>query len=166
MQPDQDIRTEDRLDFDLMDNKLLQKYLLELKSQRLEFEAVPDDEILERMSLRRDNRPTLAAVMSFSSCPQAYFPQWCVTAVVIPGKKMGETCDEYRFLDNRRIEGPISEMVAGAVCFVGRNKHKAMRFTEDVKRVDVPEFPLKTVREVVFNALVHRDYSPYTEGSV
>lgn len=33
------------------------------------------------------------------------------------------------------------------------------------KRNDKPEYPIRAIREVILNALMHRDYSLHTEGS-
>lgn len=50
--------------------------------------------------------------MNFSPYPQAYFPQLCITVIVVPGKEMGEIGNQGEiFLDNQRIEGTISEML-------------------------------------------------------
>ncbi len=54
-------------------------------------------------------------------------------------------------------------MVEAAVSFVAVNMRESISVI-DGKRIDKPEYPLTAVREAVLNALVHRDYSPYTEG--
>ena len=48
------------------------------------------------------------------------FPQLCVTAVVVPGDRIGSMNDDgVRFLENKQITGAIPEMVDEAVGFVG-----------------------------------------------
>jgi ATP-dependent DNA helicase RecG len=118
------------------------------------------------MGLIKDGFPTLAGVMCLSSYPQAAFPQLCVTAVVIPGTRMGETGSEgERFLDNRRIEGTIGEMLDETIRFIQRNMREKTIVGNDGKRNDKTEYPINAVREAVLNALMHRDYSIHTEGT-
>lgn len=160
-----DIRTVPNTDFNFLNTELVQQYLLALKLNRTNIQSMSDDDILDMMSIRRDGLPTLAAIMSFSKYPQATFPQFCITAVLVPGVKMGEiTNDGKRFLDNKRIEGTIKEMADAAVNFVAMNMKQQVKFDTKGKRIDVAEYPLEAVREIILNALVHRDYSVYTEG--
>ena len=50
-------------------------------------------------------------------------------------------------------------MVDAALAFVRRNVRVAALFPKDeTNRRDLPEYPLVAVREVVTNAVVHRDY--------
>ena len=70
-----------------------------------------------------------------------------------------------RFSDSKRLEGNLPELLDGAVSFVNSNMRTALRVEQNTgKRVDIPEYPMDAVREVVLNALVHRDYSRYTEN--
>lgn len=60
--------------------------------------------------------------MIFSPYPQAYFPQICITAIAVPGTKIGNLGDSgERFLDNQRIEGSISERLAELIRFAKKN---------------------------------------------
>ena len=158
-----DIRPTD-MPLDALDRKSLDAYLSDVRRGRPNTGNISDDALLSLMGLVKDGRPTLSAVMCFSAYPQAVYPQLCVTAVLVPGTEMGETADDgTRFLANRRIEGTIPQMIEGAVDFVAMNMRERVAFA-DGKRIDRPEYPLTAVREAVVNALVHRDYSVYTEG--
>lgn len=162
-----ELRTVDRVRVDLFDRERLAKYLAEIKTERKNLsENVSDADILELMGVTYKGNPTLAGVLTFSRYPQTYFPQLCITAVVVPGTVIGDTdFDGARFIDNARITGAIPEMLTEAVEFVRKNSRTKTIIDEDGHRNDRPEYPLKAVREVVLNALVHRDYSIYTENT-
>lgn len=161
-----DIRAIDRVSFASLDQKLLEQYIELLKKGKPRLAAIPDEEIYELMSIKRDDRITLSAVMNFCPYPQAYFPQLCIIATVVPGTEVGTIGDQgERFTDNQRIEGNISDMLDGAMQFVNRNMRiKTIINPHTGKREDRPDYPITAVREAVLNALVHRDYSIHTEG--
>lgn len=161
-----DIRVVSNAKLSLFDTEKLNEYISAVKSERINLaNNVSDEEIMELMGITVDGVPTLAGVMTFSKYPQGYFPQLCITAVCIPGLEMGDTDDkQVRFTDNRRITGPISEMLSEAVEFVRRNSRYKTIIDRYGKRIDKEEYPIKAVREAVLNALVHRDYSIYTEN--
>ena len=117
------------------------------------------------MGVLKDGKPTLAAILSFSRYPQAYFPQLCITAVAVPGTEIGDMENDARFIDNKRITGSIPEMLEAAVDFVRRNSRTKTIIDEDGNRHDQTEYPMRAIREAILNALVHRDYSIYTEGT-
>lgn len=161
-----DIRAIDRVSFASLDQRLLEEYIELLKKGKPRLAAIPDEEIYELMSIKRDDRITLSAVMNFCPYPQAYFPQLCIIATVVPGTEVGTIGDQgERFTDNQRIEGNISDMLDGAMQFVNRNmRTKTIINPHTGKREDRPDYPITAVREAVLNALVHRDYSIHTEG--
>lgn len=161
-----DIRAIDRVSFASLDHKLLEQYIELLKKGKPRLAAIPDEEIYELMSIKRDDRITLSAVMNFCPYPQAYFPQLCIIATVVPGTEVGMIGDQgERFTDNQRIEGNISDMLDGAMQFVNRNMRiKTIINPHTGKREDRPDYPITAVREALLNALVHRDYSIHTEG--
>ena len=105
-------------------------------------------------------------MLLFSPYPQAYFPQLCITAIVVPGNELGNLGESgERFIDNERIEGNISEMLDSALQFVKRNmRTKTIINQETGKREDKTDYPIPAIREAIINALVHRDYSIHTEG--
>jgi len=161
-----DIRTVELAYVAHFNTELLDAYIAAIKKNKPNTEKLSSEEILQLMGIVRDGVPTLAGVLCLSSYPQAAFPQLCVTAVVIPGTQMGETgLDGERFLDNKRIEGTIGEMLEETIRFVGRNMREKTIVGSDGKRNDKTEYPINAVREAVLNALMHRDYSIHTEGT-
>lgn len=162
-----ELRTVDRIKLSLFDQERLSEYLAEVKAERKNLsDNVSDEDILELMGITYEGKPTLAGIMTFSRYPQTYFPQLCITAVVVPGTQIGDTDDdEARFIDNARITGAIPEMVEEAVEFVRRNSRTKTIVDDEGRRNDRPEYPIKAVREVILNALIHRDYSVYTENT-
>ncbi len=151
----------------LMDQDKMKKYVLEKSIDRPGFSKLSEEQAYEMLALTRQGVPTLAAVMNFCIFPQGYFPQYAITAVVVPGKELGDIMeDSTRFLDNKRIEGTIPEMISEALMFCKRNmKIRTIVDRETGKRTDKTEYPIAALREAILNALIHRDYSIHTEGT-
>ena len=161
-----DIRIAELADVSQFDKILIDNYIAAIKENKPNTTKLSDDDILQLMGIVKNNQPTLAGVLCFSKYPQAAFPQFCVTAVVVPGTQMGETgIDGERFIANKRIEGTIGQMLDETILFVKRNMKEKTIIDNNGKRNDKTEYPIKAVREAVLNALMHRDYSIYTEGT-
>lgn len=162
-----DEREVERIDLSYMDREILDKYIVEKKQAKPKFSKLNEEQIYEMLNIKRDERFTLAAVMNFALYPQGVFPQLGITAVVVPGYSIGELGNSgERFVDNKRIEGTISEMLEEAIVFCKRNmKIKTIIDSKTGKRNDRTEYPINAVREAILNALIHRDYSVHTEGT-
>jgi ATP-dependent DNA helicase RecG len=110
-------------------------------------------------------RPTLAGLLTFGTYPQQFLSQLVITFVQFYGiTETEKTPRGARFLDNRKFEGPIPEMVTDTVNHVLASIRKSS-LIDGLFRRDVPEYPEEAVREAVLNAVAHRDYSPYVRGS-
>lgn len=162
-----ELRTNDRAEMTDINTDEYQLYLLELKKNKPHLAKLEEREINRLQGFVVDNKPTVAALMLFSVYPQAYFPQLCITAVSVPGKEMSATGSVgERFIDNKRIEGSITQMLNDALIFVRKNmKVKTIIDAETGMRNDRTEYPVIAVRELVLNALIHRDYSIHTESA-
>ena len=161
-----DVREIPRATFQSLNRDALDEYIQKLKKGKPNLETLPDKDIYELIGITRNGVLTLNAVLLFSLYPQAYFPQLCITAVVVPGKEVGDLGDYgERFSDNQKIEGTISEMLQGALKFVEKNMRTMTIINPNTGvREDRSEYPMLAVREAILNALVHRDYSIHTEG--
>lgn len=161
-----DIREVPRATMAALDQESLNQYITLLKQGKPHLSSMKDEMIYELVSIKRNSEITLSATLLFSPYPQAYFPQLCIKAIVVPGTELGETgVAGERFLDNQRIEGNIPDMLSGALQFVKRNMRTKTTINEKTgQREDRTDYPVTAIREAVINALVHRDYSIHTEG--
>ena len=161
-----ELRTVDRATMSYLKKDNITEYLLKIRRQKMNLANLDDQRILETQGISQDGLPTLAGLMLLGEYPQEFFPQLSVTAMVVQGKEMGELGDDgERFVDNKRIEGTISQMLESTLAFVRRNMKVKTIVTEEGTRADKPEYPIKAVREIILNALIHRDYSVHTERS-
>ena len=161
-----DNRPSENADVSCFDHQLILRYISMVKENKPNLSNLPDDEILNLLGIVKNSIPTLAGVLCFSKYPQAFFPQLCITAVVVPGTELGETGTEgERFIANKRIEGTIGQMLEEAMVFIRRNMRVKTIVNDEGKRADKDEYPLTAVRETILNALMHRDYSIHTEGT-
>lgn len=162
-----DERTDARVSMSLLDADKVRHYTERMKEDRPGFSRLTQDQVYEMLAITHDGAPTLAAVLNFGLYPQGYFPQLAVTAIVVPGNHIGDTAEDgVRFQDNKRIEGTLSDMLSGALAFCKRNMKVRTRIDPQTgERTDQTEYPIEAVREVILNALIHRDYSHFTEGT-
>ncbi len=145
----------------------LSQYLLELKSRKSNLAELSEEKICRLQGFTDDDKPTLAGVMLFADYPQAFFPQLCITAVSVPGTEMSLTGSVgERFIDNRRIDGTLVQMMNDALIFIRKNmKAKTIIDRTTGRRMDKTEYPIVAIREIIINALVHRDYSIHTDSA-
>lgn len=109
--------------------------------------------------------PTLAGYLCFADFPQDEFPGLHLTVVRYPTPHPGQAgARGERLLDNVKVEGPIVEMVLQGLRTVQRNL-QTRAIIRGLFREEVPEYPLTFLREVIVNALAHRDYSPQAQST-
>ncbi len=161
-----DIRPAESGIMQLLDDAQVDAYLEHLKNERPNLARLTTEQQLELTGLKRNGEVTLAAVLLFGVYPQAYYPRLCITATRMAGHEKGiPDLDGNRFIDTKRIEGTLTEMLEGALTFVRKNMSTATRFDDYTgERIDVPQYPTVAVREAILNALIHREYSMHTEG--
>ncbi|MCK8061269.1 MULTISPECIES: ATP-binding protein [unclassified Fusibacter] len=161
-----ELRSVERATMEYLKKDNITEYLIKLRRLKMNLANLEDKRILETQGLCQDGFPTLAGLMLLGEYPQEFTPQLSVTAMVVQGKEIGELGEDgERFVDNKRIEGTISQMLEGTLAFVRRNMKVKTIVTEEGTRADKPEYPIKAIREIILNALIHRDYSVHTERS-
>lgn len=124
--------------------------------------SASDEDILRRLNVIAANgEPSVAGLYALGTYPQQFLPQLSLTAAVdIRGKR-----DPTRRATNRKdFTGPLPQILQGAVEWVAQNVSSALVVASDGTSDTEFAIPLVAVREIVANALVHRDLSEATAG--
>ena len=167
----EDLKSVKRAEVKDFDEEKLNKYLSVIKKEKPKFSKKDKNGILKISNIIKEEKdgkiyPTLAGIIIFGVYPQQFYPQLFIACSVVPGVEIGELGSQnQRFDDNARIEGNIEEMLNDTLSFLKKNMKTKIIIDESGKRKNIPEYPLIALREAIVNALVHRDYSIYTEKS-
>jgi ATP-dependent DNA helicase RecG len=97
-----------------------------------------------------------AGVLFFSKNARHFFNQAYVTCLLAKGT------DKVHILDRKDFAGGIVADIEDSLRFIERNTRTAYRI-EGLRREDVPEYPMKALREAITNAVMHRDW--FMEGA-
>lgn len=170
-QPDDDRRAVDQATLDDLDPELVRALVTRLRERSPRAFALLD----ETSAMRRlgvvvqsgsgELVPSMAGLLCLGRYPQQFLPQLFVSFVALPGTVLGEpTSDGRRFLDNQNLDGPLPLLVEDAVAAVERNLTRAA-VVRGAGRADRLEYPVEVVRELLVNAVMHRDYSPDSWGT-
>ncbi|MCL2788901.1 MAG: putative DNA binding domain-containing protein [Micrococcales bacterium] len=140
-----------------------------LRRLRAQGRAALDDqptkaEALERMVAVDEGQPTLAGLLTLGLFPQRWFPQLTVTVAVFPTIDGTEITDGVRLVDNQTIDGPAPRIIMRTVEAMGRNLARRV-LSNGMGGQQSWEIPEGVLREAVTNAVMHRDYSPFSLGS-
>lgn len=100
-----DIREISRVTEKSIDQNALNEYIELLTENKPNLARLDKEQICELMSITVNGQYSLTATLLFGLYPQAYFPQLCMIATVLPGEEVGEIGEaQERFIDNLRIE--------------------------------------------------------------
>lgn len=168
-QPDDDSAVIEEARPDDLDPRLVGALLDRLRETRGPvFAQAADEEVLHMLGVLAEpvaNSPVrLAGLLALGRYPQRFFPQLAASFVALPTTDGEPMADGTRFLDNRPLDGSIPMIVSGALEAMRRNMRRRA-VVVGAGRQDVWDYPLEAVREIVANALTHRDYHPSAHGS-
>jgi ATP-dependent DNA helicase RecG len=114
------------------------------------------DLLLAMGCLTRDSRPTVAGLLLFGRDIQRFFFEPHISIARYRGDAVGA---EYR-LDSRDYYGTIIEAAIAASDYVNEHVQVFSRLLPGkAVRQDVPQYPRFAIREIIINAIVHRDWS-------
>lgn len=141
-------------DLDKIDLETVNKFFsMARKSGRLKSAECSDDIslTLEKLNLIIDGKLTNAGYILFSEGPQQFFTNTVV--------RVGRFKDEITIIGDRLIEGNLFNQVAEAEEAIKNFINVRYEITgEELMRNDVWDYPLPAIREILLNAIVHRNY--------
>ncbi|MFW5772630.1 MAG: helix-turn-helix domain-containing protein, partial [Phototrophicaceae bacterium] len=102
--------------------------------------------------------PTPAGILLFGKDPQQFLRGTEITAARFAGREMGD-----RFT-REDITGTLPDQINRAETFLRDNMRKDVALGQSMARSEQPEYPLEAARELLVNAVAHRDYSIRGDG--
>jgi len=115
-------------------------------------------EVLRKLELVKNNKPTWASILLFGKEPQRFVSQAKIHC--------GRFKDETTIIDDSLIDGTIIGQVDKALEFIKRHLKLKFEITGKPRRKEEWEYPLDALREAVINAICHRDYTEPSEIQV
>lgn len=119
-----------------------------------------DDEMLIRAGvITREGLVTKAGLLALGVYPQQHFPRLAVHVADLRGASRSE-----RARSIATFAGPVPVMLADTLSWLTKNLIPRAVQGPDGSLRDEPEYPLPALRELVANALVHRDLDSWSQG--
>jgi ATP-dependent DNA helicase RecG len=103
-------------------------------------------------------RPTNAGLLLFGREPQRFLRGAFITAARFSGEEMSDN------FQKRELTGNLPEMLRKAEGFLEDNLRRDVALGRAMQRTEQHELPLEAAREIVVNAVAHRDYSIAGDG--
>jgi len=145
-----------------LDHDLLADLLKSARNSSRRLKQVDNDEqVLRLIGVINDGGDlTLAGLYALGYFPQGRQPALAATAAVrVPRDDSG-----VRNRNLTHFDGPLPVMLEDIVEWVRQNTSSERVYQASGHMVNRPEFPPSAIRELVANALVHRDLGPDTVG--
>lgn len=170
-QPREDERPVEGAGPEDLDGAIIRRYVARVRRRSPgRYRALSVESILRehKIVVHEGNRwiPSLAGILAFGKRPDRFLPALGATFVYYPGTRVGEPGPGgERFLDNPpAFQGSLVEIVPALLDRLRKNM-KQRAIVRGLFRQDLWEYPETALREVLVNALVHRDYSGQSLGT-
>lgn len=103
-------------------------------------------------------RPTHAGLLLFGRDPQRFLRGAFITAARFPGVEMSDN------FQKRELAGNLPDMLRGAESFLEDHLRREVALGRSMQRTEQHELPMEAAREIVVNAVAHRDYNIAGDG--
>lgn len=146
---------------DDLEPDLVAQFLRVARTDSRRYATASDEQILRYTNVTEaSGELTLAGLYAMGRSPQTYSPALGVTAAV----QLPRGSSKRRLRALRHFVGPIPVLLDDVLAWVVSNTLTAMGYGRGGHGEDRPELPEEAVREIVANALVHRNLDPITDS--
>lgn len=124
-------------------------------------ERTPEQILLKRGCLSELNgvfKPTYAGILLFGKDPQRFVRSADITAARFASESMGD-----RFT-RQDMSGTLPDQIRRAETFLADHLRKGIQLGSTMARAESFEYPMEAARELVVNAVAHRDYRISGDG--
>jgi ATP-dependent DNA helicase RecG len=138
-----------------LDPVLLQSLMLTARRSDTRLTRIADDNVLlQKLGvITMDGQITVAGLLAIGDYPQQWFPNFVIQAAVATDNTEA---------DNVRFSGPIPVMLDEALAWIRqRGRERIVTDANGRVRSEV-DYPSIAIRELLSNALVHRDLAPWS----
>ena len=100
-----------------------------------------------------DNKPTLLGILWFAKNPALFIESRASVYCKMENENLEEP-----LLDKEMIEGTVLELIEKAREYVRKKMNTKRVVKENGSSYDIPDYPDDVVKEIIVNAIAHRDY--------
>ena len=146
-----------------LEDDFLQEYISNCRRSSRRLAQIHDDAEILRLTrvITSDGELTLAGLYALGKYPQGAEPGLRVTAAV----RLPDDGTRQRTRNLTRFDGPLPVLLQDIMDWVEQNLSTVRGYVDSGHMQDRTELPLVAIRELVANALVHRDLGPDTLGA-
>lgn len=146
---------------DDLDPAIVRTVLATARRSDTRLARVADDmTLLRKLGVITDgDEVTVAGLLALGDYPQQWFPNFVIQAAVAADES---DAPDVRYGDVRRFSGPIPVMLDEARAWVRQRGRERVVADPDGRVRTEPDYPGVAVRELLSNALVHRDLAPWS----
>jgi ATP-dependent DNA helicase RecG len=114
--------------------------------------------LLKALDCIKNNKPTNAGILLFGKYPQKFFPNTYIALAKYKGEEVGT-----ERLDYKKFVGNLFQQVDSCNEYMKRYVATLSRLIPGkIEREDIPQYPYFAIRELIVNAVCHRNYEDQT----
>ena len=124
---------------------------------REENDRTTQEQLRSLRLLDRAERPTAAALLALGQDPRSFLPGAYVQFLRVDGIDLADP-----ILSQREISGRLVEQLQEITAVLDANIQAPMSITEGPPHSITPDYPVVALRQIVYNAVMHRTYESST----
>ena len=140
-----------------LDLKIIEEFIKKYEDlSKTEIVGKPKS-LLKSLGVIKDDKIMNSGILLFAKKPQKFFPNAYIAIAHYRGVEVG-----VERLDYKELHSNLFNQIDKAEKYIRDHIATISRLVEgQVQRQDIPEYPLFAIRELVVNAVAHRDYSEF-----